>query len=718
MGLDELISRYYQHVSGDALDVAEHAELVAPVRSHCALAADRAPGRAMVRLLNPTLSDDGWSTPGTVLQIVTDDMPYLVDSVVSQLDRLGLSVRRLVHPIVVVRRDLTGALREVLAGCDPQEAPPDTLIESWMYLELDRRVDAERAVEVQQRLLAVLTDVREVVEDTERMAATAAALADELTSTPPPLPAEEVSEGAALLRWLVERHFTFLGYRHYELVDEPAEGPENGPGPVPALRAVLASGLGVLRRDSLAARSFTTGPEVAEALSPDLLVLTQASAPATVYRPVCPYYIGVKTFNEHGKVTGEHRFLGVLTTTALHEDVLDIPVIRQRVLEVIRRAGIPLESYSGQRMLEVLQTYPRAELFSTDPRALYATVTGVLSLTRQRALRLFCRRDPYRRFFSCLVYLPRDRYTTTARLAMQDVLTRELRGTGLDYSARVGEAMHARVHFIVNTDPTDPRVPTEPDVPALTALLEDAIRTWDDRLLDAVPDDPAATELVQRYATAFPEAYKEDFDAPTALSDIRRLEALAEHDGLDLCFYRPDGAEPEQWRFTLYLARQRITLSQVLPLLQQMDVEVVDERPYPVTRSDGVQCWIYDFGLRLDSALLAQVSKQDAADVERRFKDAFVAAWRGACEVDRFNALVLRAGLDWRQAAVLRAYVRYLRQAGIPYSAEYVEDVLLTHSAIAAALVAMFEARFDPGPAADVRDARYDQVAVEVTAMV
>ncbi|MGH4023444.1 MAG: NAD-glutamate dehydrogenase [Pseudonocardiaceae bacterium] len=718
VGLDELIARYHQHVSDDDLDVADRAELVATVRSHCALAADRAPGRAMVRLLNPTPGDDGWSAPGTVVQIVTDDMPYLVDSVVSQLDRMGLSVRRLVHPIVVVRRDLTGGLREVLSGCDPEGAPPDTLIESWMYLELDRRVEPGRAPEVQQRLRAVLTDVREVVEDTERMAGTAAALADELEKAPPPLPAAEVTEGAALLRWLAERHFTFLGYRHYELVEEPAEGRGDGPGPMPALRAVLASGLGVLRRDSLAARSFTTGPEVAEALSPDLLVLTQASAPSTVYRPVYPYYIGVKTFNEHGEVTGEHRFLGVLTTTARHEDVLDIPVIRQRVLDVIRRAGVPLESYSGQRMLEVLQTYPRAELFSTDPGALHATVTGVLSLTRQRAVRLFCRRDPYGRFFSCLVYLPRDRYTTTARLAMQNVLTHELHGTGLDYSARVGEAMHARVHFTVSTDPADPRVPTVPDVPAITALLEDAIRTWDDRLLDAVYDAGAATELAQCYAAAFPEAYKEDFDAATAVSDIRRLEALAGQDGLDLCFYRPDGAEPGEWRFTLYLAGQRITLSQVLPLLQRMGVEVVDERPYPVIRSDGVQCWIYDFGLRLDATLLAQVSGQDAADVERRFKDAFVASWRGACEVDRFNALVLRAGLDWRQAAVLRAYVRYLRQAGIPYSVEYVEDVLLTHSAIAAALVALFEARFDPGPAATARDARYDQVAVEVAGMI
>ncbi|MGH3796520.1 MAG: NAD-glutamate dehydrogenase [Pseudonocardiaceae bacterium] len=712
-GLDELIALYYRHASADDVGAADPAERAAAVRSHRELAADRAPGRAVVRLLNPSLAADGWRSAGTVVQIVTDDMPYLVDSVVSQLVRIGVSVRRLVHPIVVVRRDLTGTLREVLAESDPDDVPADALVESWMYLEVDRVADPARAQDVQQRLLAVLTDVREVVEDTERMISTADALAGELDATPPPLSADQVAEGSALLRWLAREHFTFLGYRRYELVRDPADGS------APALRAVLASGLGVLRRDSLAARSFTTGPDAADPLSPELLVLTQASVPSTVYRPIYPYYVGVKTFDERGGATGEHRFLGVLTTTALHEDVLDIPVIRRRVHDVIHRAGVPLESYSGQRMLEVVQTYPRAELFSTDSDSLYQTVTGVLSLAQRRTLRLFCRRDPYRRFFSCLVYLPRDRYTTTARLAMQDLLMRELHGTGLEYSVRVGEALHARVHFTVHTDPGDTQVPTAPDVPAITERLEGAVRTWDERLLDAVHAGDATTaELAQRYLAALPEAYKEDFDAATALVDIGRLEALAAKDGLDLCFYSPERADPGERRFKLYLAGQRITLSQVLPVLQRMGVEVVDERPYQIIRVDGVQCWIYDFGLRLDAALLEHLRGQDVDEVQRRFQDAFVAAWRGACEVDRFNALVLRAGLDWRQAAVLRAYVSYLRQARTPYSQDYVVDVLLAHCGIAAALVRFFESRFDPDLDPATRDGRHDAPAAEIAVMI
>ncbi|MGH4009175.1 MAG: NAD-glutamate dehydrogenase [Pseudonocardiaceae bacterium] len=714
--LAELVALYYRLVPAEELSTTDPGQMVAAVRSHLALAADRAPGRALVRLLDPAVSKDGWTSRDTVIQITTDDMPYLVDSVVAELARIDVSVRRLVHPIVFVRRDLTGTLQEVLTGSDPDDVPTDALAESWMHVSVDPITDPERARQVEQRLLAVLTDVREVVEDTQRMAGTAYALADELDTAPPLLPAEEVADGAALLRWLADGHFTFLGYRRYELVWESTDRQ------TPALRAVLASGLGVLRRDSLATRGFSTGPDV-DPLARDLLVLTQASARSTVYRPVYPYYIGVKTFDDRGEVTGEHRFLGVLATTALHEDVLDIPVIGRRVRDVIHRAGVPLQSYSGQRMLEVLQTYPRAELFSTDPNSLYQTVTGVLSLAQWRTLRLFCRRDPYGRFFSCLVYLPRDRYTTTARLAMQDVLMRDLRGTGVEYSAQIGESVHARVHFTVHTDPDDSGVPGTPDVEAITERLEHAILTWDDRLLEvarvaALTSGAATVELAQRYLAALPEAYKEDFDAATALVDICRLEALTAPDGLDLRFEIPDAGEPTERRFTLYLAGQRITLSQVLPVLQQMDVEVVDERPYEVIRGDGVHCWIYNFGLRLDGAGLEQLAGQDVDDVQRRFCAAFAASWRGACEVDRFNALVLRAGLDWRQAAVLRGYVQYLRQGHSPYSQHYVEDVLVAHSGIAAALVALFQLRFDPALPPATRTTRQQNLVAQIAVMI
>ncbi|WP_199442408.1 NAD-glutamate dehydrogenase [Umezawaea beigongshangensis] len=726
--LADLIRLYYRHVPPEEVIDDDPVDLVGAVRSNHELAETRAPGRPAVRVLNPTRDDDGWTCPVTVVQVVTDDMPYLVDSVASELTRSGVQVQRVVHPIVVVRRDpVTGELREVLPNADPANPPQDALAESWMNVEVDLVTDPARASELETKLHAVLNDVREVVEDTDRMAGTALHLAELLETAPPSLPGEEVSEGAELLRWLADDHFTFLGYRQYELVrDDPATGGE------PALRAVLASGLGVLRQDSLAARSLTAGPDAgAQALSRELLVLTQASAQSSVHRSVYPYYVGVKTFGDDGEVTGEHRFLGVFNTSALHDSVLDIPVVRRRVRDVIHRAGFPLQSYSGQRMLEVIQNYPRTELFSVDADWLYSTTTGVIALAERRRLRLFLRRDPYGRFFSALVYLPRDRYTTTSRLAMQEVLLEELGGVNLEYSARVGESALARVHFTVHTDRSRP-VDSDLDAGAIQQRLATAVRSWDDLMVEAVLAEQSAgaqsgglvaesaSEQGQRFAAAFPEAYKEDFSAADGLADHRRIEALSEGD-LDMVFYVPENAEAGDRRFRLFLAGERITLSQVLPMLQSMGVVVVDERPYRLLREDGVQCWIYDFGLRVEQKSLGVLDEDPAGaaqSVRVRFQDAFAAAWRGDAEVDRFNTLVLRAGLTWQQAAMLRAYAKYLRQAGTTYSQNYIEDAVLGHRAVATALVRLFEARFDPSRTADERRDAAESLEGEIAALI
>ncbi|HEY0806330.1 MAG TPA: NAD-glutamate dehydrogenase, partial [Pseudonocardiaceae bacterium] len=523
----DLIRLYYRYLPPEEVIDDEPADLVGAVRSNFLLARRRVAGRPAVRVINPTSGEDGWERPTSVVQVVTDDMPYLVDSIVSELTRGGVGVQRVVHPIVVVRRSIDGDLLQVLPIADPEKPPSGSLVESWMSIEIDLITDASRARDLEARLVGVLHDVREVVEDTDRMVATARALADRLESEPSPLPKQEVVEGALLLRWLADHHFTFLGYRQYELVEDPESAGE------PALRATLATGLGVLRQDSLAARGLTAGPDAAaHALAPQLLVLTEASTPSTVHRSPFPYYVGVKIFDKGGNVTGEHRFLGVLTSAALYEDVLDIPVIERRVREVIHRAGFPLESFSGQKMLEVIQNYPRTELFSTDAQSLYETTTGVLALADRRRLRLFLRRDPYRRFFSCLVYLPRDRYTTTTRLAMQEVLLAELGGINLEYSARVGETEIARVHFMVHTDPGGQ---VDPDPAAIQQRLADAVRSWDDLMVEAVLAEwrvrhqsggghpitsETASEQGLRFAKSFPEAYKEDFSAEVGLSDL------------------------------------------------------------------------------------------------------------------------------------------------------------------------------------------------------
>ena len=715
--LSALVERYFQHVGVDD----DHAAR-AVVAAHRALAALRAPGTALVSLRR---AGEGWSHPTPVLQVVVDDMPFLVDTVTAVLSRSGVGVRSVVHPLVVVRRDAGGRLIEVLADCAAQEPPDDAGVESWMLLELDAGHGEDVLATLVDNVLDVLGDVRVVVEDTERMHTVQRELATALEVAAPQsvpasggFPAEDVLDAAALLRWLADGNFTVLGYRRYDRVEVDGVAQE---------RAVPSSGLGVLRDDEVARRaSATSGPDGGRGdVSDRLLVLTQASTQTTVHRPVYPFFVGVRTFDADGTITGEHRFLGIFTVSALHENVLDIPVLARRTRTVIERAGVDLDSYSGQAMLEVVQTYPRTELFATDTDTLFATVSAVSTLGDLHSARLFLRRDTYGRFVSCLVYLPRDRYTTRTRKAVQEVLLRELGGVGLEHTARVTESAMALLHVTVHT-------PSRAELPVgtqerLQELVNEASRTWDDRLTEAAAAadvgsaaadtgsaaDTTATDLAAAYARELPEGYKEDFDAVHAVADLVRLEALTDG-GTDLALRRREGGSAGEMRFTLYLGGRRVSLSTVLPLLQSMDVEVLDERPYEVHRPDGLTCWIYDFGLSVDPALVAE----SPGGVARRFTETFTAVWGGLCESDRFNALVLHAGLDWRQVSVLRAFAKYLRQAGLPFSQAYVEQVALDNAPICAALVRLFEAKLDPAlPSVPTVEELHPQVAA-VAAMV
>ena len=659
------------------------------IASHRRLAGRRDPGRAVVTV-HPGQG------AGAIVEIVTDDMPFLVESVLAGIGRVGGSVRRVVHPIVVVRRDGSGALTGVDTEADPAAAPAGALVESWMHLDVDVSETTTQDLDaLRGELERTLHDVREVVEDGALMMARARQISEvgvgetRAAGGDGSLSPGEVAE---LLDWLTDDHFTFIGYRHYTS-DGDKLVPEAG------------SGLGVLRRDDAGSRMFLPDEDSASP-RPDAatLVLTRASGPSRVLRPVHPYYLGVRTRGVDGTVTGEHRFLGMLTVPARYESVLDIPIVSRKIRAAIRRAGFPLSSYSGQQMLEVFSGLPREELFSSSERILHDTAVGVLAATGRRTVRLFVHPDPYRRFLSCLVYLPRDRYTTTSRLAMAEVLRTRLGGTDVGYTAQVGESTLALVHFTVVTDSSADAV--DYDVDALQDEVAEATRNWDDRLVTALgAAGAAATGLV----SGIPESYKAGIAPDRAVEDLRRLLKLPA-DGFDVRLYR-SGADT---RLALYLADSPVTLTSVLPLLQQLDVEVIDERPAEFVRPDGRRCWLYDFGLRPSGT-----PERSPEEGGARFCSAFSAAWRGDAESDRFSALVLRAGLDWREAAVLRAYSRYVRQLGGLFGPNYMANTLVAHPEVAQALMALFRARFDPAGdgAAEAERARVGELIDQVTGL-
>ncbi len=683
-----LVMRFYRDTPPEDLLGRDPVDVIGLVVAQRRLAQSRPQGTALVRALTPTVDRNGWASPHTVVQIITDDMPFLVDSVTVALTREGRAVHLVVHPQFTVRRSVTGELQEIyglgVADQDaPVEVPDDAVVESWMCLEVDRETDPAELSRIEEDLAQVLRDVREAVEDWPRMKRTANDLAQELSRPVPGVDGRELADAADFLRWLADNNFTFLGYREYDLVGSLGEeGLVGKPG----------TGLGLLRTDSGPSAAFAQLPQEARARAhePHPLVLTKANRRATVHRDAYLDYVGVKRFAEDGTVTGERRFIGLFSSSAYLQPVTQIPVVEHKISDVMERSGFRPDGHSYKDLMRVLETYPRDELFQIDTGALFDVAMAVLYMQGRRQTRLFLRRDPYGRFVSALIYLPRDRYNTRVRLRMRQVLEQEFGSTQIDYTARVSESSLAQLHFIVRM-PSGTLIP-DVDEAELELRIIEAGRAWEDEFADALVDqlgEEHGAELLKRYADAFPEGYKEDFVARAAVSDVRALESL-DGDQIALNLYETNAVTGNEHRLKLYKLGEAVSLSTVLPVLSRMGVEVTDERPYEVDVPDH-SGWVYDFGLRFDEETAANV-----ASLKDRFQEAFEAAWSGQAETDGFNALVVAAGLRWRQAMVLRAYGRYLRQTGSSFSQDYLETTLAGNVAITRELVRLFEVRFDP----------------------
>ncbi|MEV4334353.1 NAD-glutamate dehydrogenase [Streptomyces sp. NPDC049597] len=693
------LQRYYLHTAPEDLTDRDPVDVFGAALSHYRLAENRPQGTANVRVHTPTVEENGWTCSHSVVEVVTDDMPFLVDSVTNELSRQGRGIHVVIHPQVVVRRDVTGRLIEVLPA-EPSATglPHDALVESWIHVEIDRETDRADLKQITADLLRVLSDVREAVEDWEKMRDSALRIADELPNEPTAddLREQDVEEARELLRWLAADHFTFLGYREYELTDSDA------------LAAVPGTGLGILRSDPHHSEdeahpvspSFSRLPADARAKAREhkLLVLTKANSRATVHRPSYLDYVGVKKFDAEGNVVGERRFLGLFSSAAYTESVRRVPVIRRKVDEVLQGAGFAPSSHDGRDLLQILETYPRDELFQTPPDELREIVTSVLYLQERRRLRLYLRQEEYGRYYSALVYLPRDRFNTTVRERLTGILKEELGGTSVDFTLMSTESVLTRLHFVVRVATgTELTHLTDADKERIEARLVEAARSWADgfaEALNAETGEERAAELLRKYSNAFPEGYKADHSPRSAVADLVNLEQLTSS-GRDfaLSLYEPVGAAPGERRFKIYRIGDQVSLSAVLPVLNRLGVEVIDERPYELRCADRTHAWIYDFGLRMPHSGNGDYLADDARE---RFQDAFAAVWTGQAENDGFNSLVLGAGLNWREAMVLRAYAKYLRQAGSTFSQDYMEDTLRNNVHTTRLLVSLFEARMSP----------------------
>ena len=654
----------------------------------------RRPGQALVKVFNPERARDGFECPHTLVMIVTDDMPFLVDSVGIVFSHAEVAIHLIVHPVLGVERARRGRLSGVYVERERGEHA-----ESWQLYEIDRQTDGTRICELQEKIESALRDVRLAVADWLPMRQRLAQLIGSLERDPPPLAAAEVTEARRLLEWMQDNHFLFIGYRHYRL-ERGASADRIVPEP--------RTGLGILRGGKAGA-VVLRGQLRARARERQLLILTKANSMASVHRATYLDYVGVKSFGARGEVAGEHRFLGLWTSTAYHLSPREIPVLRKKVERVISHFGLDPQSHDAKAVLHVLETYPRDELFQAPVEDLIRIARGVVNLYERRTVRLLARRDPFQRFYSLLIYVPRDRYSTDVRQRIEQIVLEGFGGSNAETQVQISDSNHARVHIVVRTDPDDRR---KVDLAGIERRIAQAATTWTDRLRAALVskhDEAAVLALAHRYRRAFPLAYEEEVAPADALEDLADLEALrSEPRAPRLNLHRPAQQKSERVHLKIVKLGDPVPISDLLPILENFGLRVIAERPYELAWPEGGAAWIQDFELEHRDAL-----RIDIARIESTFKEAFSAVWRGQIENDGFNRLLLATGLAAREIVVLRAYCRYLLQTGVPFSQAYMERTLAANPGIAKNLVRLFQLYFEPRTAAR-RSSRADKLVAEI----
>ncbi|HUK01808.1 MAG TPA: NAD-glutamate dehydrogenase [Steroidobacteraceae bacterium] len=679
---EPFLRAYYRGVDEEDLAARDPGVLAAVALEHFALGHTRPPGVPLVHVFTPSPAQDGYSCPNTLVLSVSADMPFLVDSLGIVFSKARIGVHLIVHPVLSVERDARGKLTRCALG-----APADPSRESWQMLEIDRQLEPGNLTELRRELLTTLSDVHAAVQDWRAMRRKALSLAAQIEGRIAGVRHAEVREASSLLKWMAEDHFTFLGYREYRLKRGKSSD---------LLTPLAESGLGILhspRRGVPPPASLRLRGELRQRARERVpLIVTKANSVSTVHRATYLDYVGVKIFDRSGTVTGEHRFLGLWTSSAYHLNPRDIPVLGHKVREVAQSFGVAPGSHDAKAVQHVLETYPRDELFQASIAELVHTVRGVVNLYERDLVRVFVRRDAFERFYSCLIYVPRDRYNTAVRFRIETILREALGGRDVETQVQLSESTLARLHSVVRSEgPARRRV----DIAALEQAIDAAATTWEDRLgelLAARISEPAALATARHFAQGFPAAYTEDVEPAEAIADIAHLQALdADPQSLRLAVHRPPGQIASRVHLKIVKFGEPVPISDALPMMENFGLRVIAERPYELTWPRAPTAWIQDFELEHREGTRIDIQRIDA-----RLREAFLAVWRGQVENDGFNRLLLAADLSAREIVVLRAYCRYLLQTGVAFSQAYMERVLSANASIARTLYRLFALQLDP----------------------
>lgn len=676
---DYLVS-YFRRVPMEELERETPEVLASALASQLKFLSRRKPGETLIRVFNPTRKKHGWESVHTIIEMVNDDKPFLVDSSTLALAELNLDVHLIIHPVIRVRRDKAGRLTAITDRNDSK-----AITESIVQFQINRHTKAEVLAEIEHSLRRALGDVDAAVADWKDIMRVAEETREIMPSWAPQADSEVMRESQEFMSWLIDDHFIFLGVRDYQVV-KGSKGYD--------LQVVPGSGYGILRdtEHGVTRRPLSSLAEAARKSKPDTpLIITKTNARSTVHRVGYLDYIGALEFDSRGRTIAERRFLGLFTSSAYSLSVMETPLIRGRAQTALETSGLHPGSHAWKSMLHIFETLPRDDLFQANVPQLAELAMGVLNLQERRRVRLFIRREPYGRFYSCLVYIPRERFNTENREKIQAILKRALKGRTLDYVVNVSESMLARLQVIIR-----PKAGSDIqlDVAVLEQKIVDAVRSWADELKSILVQkygEEEGLELVARFGHAFPEAYKEDVSPWVAAFDVDNAAAVDAGEDLRMSLYRPRKIHEGIIRFKLFRKNVPIPLSDVLPMLENLGLRIVSERPYELHLTGQERLWIQDFDMI--PAVFGDLNLEIIRDL---FQEAFEKVLRGDADSDGFNQLVIAAQMDWRQVKVLRAYCKYLLQVGSPFSQNYMAETLAKFPPIARMLLEMFEAMFDP----------------------
>ncbi|MDO6446033.1 NAD-glutamate dehydrogenase [Colwellia sp. 1_MG-2023] len=638
----------------------------------------------IIKVFNPQVSKHGWKSSHTIIEVIIRDMPFLVDSIRIALNRLGVTPHLMLNSPIKLIRDKNHNISQLSTASDKKMK--STSIETVFFIEIDRQSEQEVLDNIAKELHSVVSDIDITVNDWQAMQNRLSEVITETKKAKVPCSKQEQNDSLGFLEWLLDNNFTLLGYRSYDVKTLSGDM---------ALAANVDSSLGLMKRSSgTKERLLSTLSQSARelALGNNLLILTKTNSRSRVHRPAHLDYIGIKRFDNKGKVIGEERFVGLFGSAYYTNSALDLPLIKSKVEGVCHSSGFAVGTHAYKTLINILETYPRDEILQSSTEELLKNVLGIFQMQERDYSGLFIRRDAFNRFYSCMVYVPRERYNTALRVKTQALL-KEAFGSDqeVEFTTYFSESAQARTHYIVRVKTTKADI----NVKEIEKNLNEAARSWDDKLAEALNShkgEAQGKELSRKYVS-FPQAYKDEVLPGSAIVDIEKLESISNSNDLEMLFYQPqeEKADSRFVKLKLFHKGEPLHLSDVLPMLENFGLRVIGESPHLVRTLEGEMCWILDF-----SMLLTGNEKFNLEKVQNLFQDAFAKVWSGKLEDDGFNRLILGAELAGREVSILRAFAKYERQIGGTFSQNYIEDTFARYPNIAELLINLFNLRFDP----------------------